>query len=134
MCDWADAVYVRHDLSHFTGDPKFIRDGTAQKVFGKLRNSIASSIYQWRSRTENSRSATEKPRVAKETEFAFKQAFAYCPSSPETVFQFVNLLAYQSTPPRTGDAILILETCHKLDPDNSYISDVMARLKQIPQP
>jgi hypothetical protein len=43
-------------------------------------------------RPQNSRSATERPRVTKEAEFAFKQAFAYCPFSPEAVFHFMNLL------------------------------------------
>jgi len=26
ICDWAQEVYLRHDLSHFNGDPKFVRD------------------------------------------------------------------------------------------------------------
>jgi tetratricopeptide (TPR) repeat protein len=129
ICDWAEDVYLRHDLSHFTGDPRFIRDDDGQKAFSKLRSSIASSIYQWRSRPQNSRSATERPRVNKEAEFAFKQAFAYCPFSPEAVFHFMDLLLSQPTP-RIDDAILILETCHKLDPYNGQITDWIDQLKR----
>jgi tetratricopeptide (TPR) repeat protein len=128
ICEWAEDVYLRHDLSHFTGDPKFVRDDDAQKAFSKLRSSIASSIYQWRSRAQNSRSATERPRVTKEAEFAFKQAFAYCPFSPEAVFHFMDLLL--QSPARIDDAILILETCHKLDPYNEQISQWIEQLKK----
>jgi tetratricopeptide (TPR) repeat protein len=127
ICDWADDVYLRHDLSHFTGDPRFVRDDDAQKAFSKLRSSIASSIYQWRSEPQNSRSATERPRVTKEAEFALKQAFAYCPFSPESVFHFMNLLLNQG---RVDDAILLLETCHKLDPYSEQISYYIDQLKK----
>jgi len=128
ICAWAEDVYLRHDLSHFTGDPRFVRDDDAQKAFSKLRSSIASSIYQWRSRPQNSRSATERPRVLKEAEFAFKQAFAYCPYSPEAVFHFMDLLL--QNPGRIDDAILILETCHKLDPYNAQISEWIEQLNR----
>jgi thioredoxin-like negative regulator of GroEL len=127
ICKWAEDVYLRHDLSHFTGDPKFIRDDDAQKAFSKLRSSIGSSIYQWRSRPSNSRSAAERPRVTKEAEFAFKQAFAYCPFSPEAVFHFMDLLLTQN---RIDDAIAILQTCHKLDPYNGQISDWIDQLQR----
>ncbi len=130
ICDWAEDVYLRHDLSHFTGDPRFVRDDDGQKAFSKLRSSIASSIYQWRSRPENSRSATERPRVTKEAEFAFKQSFAYCPFSPEAVFHFMDLLVMQTSPPRIDDALMILQTCHKLDPYNGSISEWITQLER----
>ena len=65
----------------------------------------------------------------KEAEFAFKQAFAYCPFSPEAVFHFMDLLLSQPTP-RIDDAILLLETCHKLDPYNGQITDWIDQLKR----
>ena len=127
ICEWAENVYLRHDLSKFIGDPKFVRDDDAQKAFSKLRSSIANSIYQWRSNPENSRSAAERPRVTKEAEFAFKQAFAYCPYSPEAVFHFMTLLLTQN---RVDDAILVLKTCQKLDPYNGQISEAITQLEQ----
>ena len=127
ICEWAENVYLRHDLSKFIGDPKFVRDDDAQKAFSKLRSSIANSIYQWRSNPENSRSAAERPRVTKEAEFAFKQAFAYCPYSPEAVFHFMTLLLTQN---RIDDAILVLKTCQKLDPYNGQISEAITQLEQ----
>ncbi len=125
VCDWAQQVYLHHDFTGFTGDRRFIRDDDAQKAFSKLRSSIGSSIYQWRSRPQNSRIPAERARVTKEAEFAFKQAFAYCPYSPEAVFHFMDLLLTQN---RIDDAIAILQTCHKLDPYNGQISDWIDQL------
>jgi tetratricopeptide (TPR) repeat protein len=129
ICDWAEEVYLRHDLSHFTGDPRFIRDDDAQKAFSKLRSSMASSIYEWRSWPQNSRSATERPRVAKEAEFALKQALAYCPYSTEVLNNLLTLIMNQE-PQRIDDAILVLETCHKLDPYNGGITGLLEQMKR----
>jgi tetratricopeptide (TPR) repeat protein len=131
VCDWVEEVYLRHDFTHFTGDRSFIRDDDAQKAFSKLRSSIAASIYLWRAKPENSLSAEERPRVAKEADFALKQAFAYCPYSPEAVFHYaIDLLVVQSSPPRVEDAILVLKTCHKLDPYNTQITDSINQLEK----
>lgn len=125
ICDWAEDVYLRHDFTHFTGDRRFIRDDDAQKAFSKLRGSIATSIYQWRARPQNSHSVEERTRVTKEAEFALKQSFAYCPYSPEAVFHFIELLLNES---RINDALLILRTCHSLDPYNEQISQWIDQL------
>jgi tetratricopeptide (TPR) repeat protein len=124
ICNWADNVYLRHYFAGFTGDLNFVRDDDAQKAFSKLRSSIAASIYQWRSR--NAHSAAEKERVTKEAEFALKQSFAYCPYSPEAVFHFMDLLLNSG---RIDDAIMVLETCHKLDPFNDQINNWIEQLK-----
>jgi tetratricopeptide (TPR) repeat protein len=127
ICEWAETVYLRHDFHSFTGDRKFAHDEDAQKSFSKLRSSIGSSIYQWRSREADSKNPVERTRVTKEAEFAFKQAFAYCPYSPEAVFHFMDLLLTQN---RVDDAIAILQTCHKLDPYNGQISDWIDQLSR----
>jgi hypothetical protein len=44
-------------------------------------------------------------------DFAFRQAFALCPYSPEAVFRYVNLLLSEG---RTADAVLIAETAEKM--------------------
>jgi len=127
VCNWAEDVYLRHDFSHFTGDPTFIRDDDAQKAFSKLRSSIGSSIYLWRSRRANPRYPAEQARVTKEAEFALKQAFAYCPYSPEAVFHLMELLLAQN---RIDDALAILQTCHKLDPFSGNINDWIDKLSR----
>ncbi len=124
ICDWADEVYLRHYFGHFTGDRNFVRDDDAQKAFSKLRSSIAASIYLWR--VGNSHTADEHVRVLKEAEFALKQAFAYCPYSPETVSHLMNLLLSAN---RIEDALLVLKTCQKLDPYNGTITDWISQLE-----
>ena len=48
----------------------------------------------------------------------------------------MNLLVFGSSPGRVDDAILILETCQKLDPYNGQITDMLGQLKRskIPAP
>ena len=98
---WIEQVYLRHDYTGFTGDRRFIRDDSAQKAFSKLRSSIGG-IYLWRLGLLNGtptpqqylpKSEAERDRMIKEADFALRQAFAYCPYSPEAVFRYVNLLA-----------------------------------------
>ena len=48
--------------------------------------------------------------MIKEADFALKQAFAFCPYSPEAVFRYVQLLM---TTQRLDDAIIIATTCLK---------------------
>jgi len=125
ICTWAENVYLRHYFGGFTGDRKFVSDDDAQKSFSKMRSAIGSSIYQWRAR--NAHSPAENARMSKEAEFALKQAFAYCPYSSEAVFHFMNQLLGAN---RIDDAILILKTCHKLDPYNGQINDWIAQLER----
>jgi tetratricopeptide (TPR) repeat protein len=124
ICNWADDVYLRHCFTNFNGDRKFVRDDDAQKAFSKMRSAIGSSIYDWHAR--NSINPTERARAAKEAEFAYKQSFAYCPYSPESVFHLMNLLLAAN---RVDDALLVLKTCHKLDPYSGQISDLIAQLE-----
>ena len=126
ICDWAEKTYLRHDFSGFTGDLKFIRDDDAQAAFSRLRDAIGSSIYLWRAQTSNS--LPQRMLMAKEAEFALKQSFAFCPYSPETVFHLLQLLTSEN---RIGDAVLILETCHKLDPYNEQITDWIHQFKRV---
>ena len=124
ICDWAENVYLRHYFTNFNGDRRFVRDDDAQKSFSKMRCAIGSSIYDWHAR--NPRNPAEHARVVKETEFAYKQAFAYCPYSPETVFHLMNMLLAGN---RVDDALLVLKTCHKLDPYNEQINGLITQLE-----
>jgi tetratricopeptide (TPR) repeat protein len=124
ICAFCKKTYLRHDYSGFTGDRKFIRDDDAQKAFSKLRSSIGSSIYWWRA--THPANPAEGERTFKEAEFALKQAFAYCPYSPEAVFHLMQLLLSRN---RIDEAIDILKTCHDLDPYNMQISDWINNLE-----
>jgi tetratricopeptide (TPR) repeat protein len=125
ICDWAENVYLRHDFTGFTGDLKFVRDDDAQKAFAKMRSAIGASVYLWHAR--NPRNPAEQARAAKEAEFALKQSFAYCPYSPDTIVHLINIFLGTG---RVDDALLILKTCHKLDPYNGQIEDWVEQLER----
>jgi len=124
-----EKVYLRHDYSGFKGDLKFVRDESAQKAFSKLRSSI-TGIYAWRlggQCPEEYRQKTPATTEAliRETDFAFKQSFAFCPYSPEAVFRYINFLLQYG---RMEDALLVAETCQKLDPYNDQVKGLVKQL------
>ncbi|HET7625147.1 MAG TPA: DUF2723 domain-containing protein [Verrucomicrobiae bacterium] len=134
IADFAEKVYLKRDFTGFKGDRRFLRDDQAQKAFSKLRSSIGG-IYAWRLGFSSStptptqylpKNEAERQRMIKEADFAFKQSFAFCPYSPEAVFRYVQLLANIG---RLDDAILVAETCHKLDPYNGQIKNLVDNLK-----
>ncbi len=132
ICEWIEKIYLRHDFNGFTGDRKFIHDDDAQKAFSKLRSSIGG-IYAWRLSPQSPpqyrpKSEAEFQQVLKEAEFTFRQAFAFCPYSPEALFRYVNLLLPLN---RVDDALLLAQTCLKLDPYNSQVTGLVANLQSI---
>ncbi|MFN7139482.1 MAG: protein O-mannosyl-transferase family, partial [Limisphaerales bacterium] len=136
ICDFAERLYLRHDYRGFTGDRKFIRDDNAQKAFSKLRSSIGG-VYSWRlgymgidcpPTFRAAKNPEELQRVIREADFAFKQAFAFCPYSPEAVYRYAQFLSNQG---RDDDAILIASTCLKFDPENGQIAGLIQQLQNI---
>jgi tetratricopeptide (TPR) repeat protein len=132
ICDWIEKTYLRHDFNGFTGDRKFVHDDDAQKAFSKLRSSIGG-IYAWRLSPQSPpqyrpKSDVEFQRLLREAEFTFRQAFAFCPYSPEALFRYVNLLLPLN---RVDDALLLAETCLKLDPYNAQVIGLVSNLQSI---
>ena len=148
IVQFAEQVYLRRNFKGFRGDPKFVRDDQAQKSFSKLRSSIGG-VYAWRVAEANAKLAelharpladpvaqqqqlahwtAVRDRMIREADFAFRQAFAFCPYSPEAVFRYCQLLISLQ---RYEDAYLIAETCRKLDPYNAQVTDLARRLKTV---
>lgn len=134
ITDFAERVYLHHDYSGFKGDERFIRDDEAQKAFSKLRSSIAG-IYSWRLGIPPS-GGTMPPQyiapagpnhdmVIREADFAFKQALAFCPYSPEAVYRYVQLLVNMG---RLPDALLVAKTAKELDPYNGQFEYLVNNL------
>ena len=146
---FAERVYVNKDYRGFTGDPRFVRDEDGQKAFSKLRSSIAG-IYAWRVGETAARvqqiemrqqaqpntplSAEERRvlevhnRMFREAEFSFKQAYAFCPYSPEALYRYVQLLAGAR---RFDDAILLARMSKKLDPANTGLDRLAEELQKM---
>ncbi len=123
ITDFVEKVYVRHDFNGFKGDRKFLRDDDAQKYFSHYRGAIASSIYNWR--CNNTQNPAEKQRMLKEADFAYRQSFAFAPFSPEVVFHYAGFLAMTG---RFDDALLVANTCLKLDPNNAQADYLIKQL------
>jgi thioredoxin-like negative regulator of GroEL len=131
IADFVDKVYLHGNFSGFTGDRKFIRDDDGQKAFSKLRSSQAG-MYVWRLGPQcppeyRQKTPAAQAALIRETDFAFKQAFAFCPYSPEAVFRYVvNFLLPNN---RLDDALIVAKTCLKLDPYNGQAIDLVNTLE-----
>ena len=130
ICKFAERVYLRRDFTGFKGDRKFVRDGVAQKSFSKLRSAIGG-LYAWRLSQEcpaelRPQTPAQQQKLLKETEFALRQAFAYCPYSPEAVYKLMNLLMGSG---RVDEAILLTETSLKFDPSNAVFQNLVDQLR-----
>jgi hypothetical protein len=125
---FAKKTFGKQDLSGFTGDPHFIQNTYSHRMFSKLRSSTAG-IYMWR--LDQAASEEEKDRMARAADFAFRQAWALCPYSPETVFRYVNFLLKQK---RISDALLVAETAAQMPAmqgkDGEQIRDLVEKLKE----
>jgi tetratricopeptide (TPR) repeat protein len=149
ITNFVERTYIRNNYKGYTGDHAFVRDDDAQKAFSKLRSSQAG-VYAWRCGLPGTsppcpqeyRQKTPEAQAAlmRETEFAYKQAFAFCPYNGEVVFKYINfLLGMGQLEAETGhadqasrhfdNAVLVAETCQKLDPYNEQIRDIINNVK-----
>ena len=133
---FVERVYMHHDYTGFKGDLKFIRDDQGQKAFSKLRSSIAG-IYSWRLGQPPSggimpaqyiATGTNRTMIEQEADFAYKQAFAFCPYSPEAVYRYVQLLVNLH---RADDALAVAETAQRLDPYNPSFGGLIDNIRRI---
>jgi hypothetical protein len=130
IAGFVDRVSVRHDLKGFTGDPRFVQNDYARRIFSKLRASIGG-LYAWRLGPAalpeyQPKSEADKAALLREADFAFRQAFALCPSSPETIFRYVSFLVQFN---RTDDALLVAEAGLKADPENGSVRGLLDSIK-----
>ncbi len=130
IADFVDKVYLHGNFSGFKGDRRFIRDDDGQKAFSKLRSSQAG-VYAWRLGPQcppeyRQKTLQSQEALIRETDFAFKQAFAFCPYSPEAVFRYINFLLQYN---RLDDALVVAKTCLKFDPYNGQAIDLVNNLE-----
>ena len=130
ICKFVERTYVGNNFAGYTGDRKFASDDDAQKAFSKLRSSQAG-MYAWRLSPQcppeyRQKTPASQNALIRETDYAFKQAFAFCPYSPEAVYRYINFLLPLG---RFDDALLVAQTCKKLDPYNDQITSLIDNLK-----
>ncbi|MGH7941608.1 MAG: tetratricopeptide repeat protein, partial [Limisphaerales bacterium] len=130
IADFVQRTYIQNNYKGFTGERRFVRDEDAQKAFSKLRSSQAG-VYAWRCSPQCPPEYREKTpelehALERETDFAFKQAFAFCPYSPEAVFRYVQYLMQFN---RLDDALVVARTCLKLDPYNESVLHLIDELE-----
>jgi beta-lactamase regulating signal transducer with metallopeptidase domain len=136
VADFAAKVYGRKNLSGFTGDPGFIQDNYAGKMFSKWRSGIAG-VYSWRLAGGYAelppeyapKNDAEKQKLTHAADFAFKQAFAMCPASPEAVFRYINFLMKQG---RMTDALAVAHAAAIVDPKNEIFRTLEKNIPQQP--
>jgi outer membrane murein-binding lipoprotein Lpp len=125
---FAKKTFGKKDFTGFTGDPRFIQNAYSHQMFSKLRSSIAG-LYAWR--LKQAADASEKERMAREADFAFRQAWALCPYSPEAVFRYVNFLLAQN---RAADALVVAETAAQMPSmqgkDGEQLRNLVEQLKK----
>ena len=125
VCAFARKTFGGKDFSGFEGDRRFVEQSYAHKLYSKLRSSIAG-IYNYR--IANSKSPEEQKRMMAEADFAFRQALALCPYSPEAVFRYVNLLLSAG---RLEDAFSVVGVAQSLDLNNSQYENLLTELGRI---
>ena len=125
---FVEKLRLKQNFSGFEGDPQFIQNDYAQKMFCKFRSSIAG-VYAWR--VDHAANSADRERMTREADFAFRQAWALCPYSPEAVFRYVNFLLKQK---RISDALLVAETAAQMPSmqgqDGEQIRDLVENLKK----
>jgi hypothetical protein len=118
-------TFLEKELKQFKGDLRFIQDGEARKSFSKLRCAVGG-LYTWRATT--AKQPEERRRMVTEADFAFRQAFAFAPNSPETVFRYVSLLMMDN---RIEDALRVAGAAQSLDPANGTFANLVSELSRM---
>jgi len=125
---FAEKAFLQHNFSGFDGDPRFVQNACSHNMFSKERSSIAG-LYAWRA--QHATDAAEKERMNNEADFAFRQAWALCPYSPEAVFRYVNFLLSRN---RVSDALLVAETAAEFPSstgiDTAQMQNLVSQLKR----
>ncbi len=128
---FAEKVYCQTRFQRFHRRPAFVQNAYSQKMFSKERSSIAG-LYAWRAL--HTKDAAEKQRMNDAADFAFRQAWALCPYSPEAVIRYVNLLLSEQ---RFSDALLVAQTAAKMPEmqgsNGRQIRDLVEQIKNIQQ-
>jgi len=133
ICSWIEQVHIRRNhANHTPVQKRFLRSYVSQRAFSKLRLSIAK-LYDWRVRNienlpkdpvkSNAKAkllGKQKKELLSEADFAFRQAYALCPVSAETVHEYLAFLLRNE---RTKEAHFILASSLNMDPSDDVLKN-----------
>lgn len=122
--DFGDRIHVRKDLKSFKGDSDFVKDRETQKAFGRMRAAIAGA-YAWRA--ANAKKENERQLMAEEADYAFRQAVAIGPASPDAVTRYAELLANKG---RLADALRLAKFAVALDRSEDKLQTLLQTLRE----
>jgi len=124
ICSFARTVFGRRDFTGLKGERQFVENEYAHKLYSKLRASMAG-MYWWRA--TNASTVKEREWMSDEAGFAYRQAFAMCPYSPEATYHLVQVLTATE---QTEDALRLAETALFLNREDEYLKSLVSQLKQ----
>ena len=125
IAGFVEKVHINGDFSGFEGDPRFVQNRVTQRLFSDLRRAIAD-LCAWRGR--NAKNPVERDRMVHEADFAYRQAFALGPAAPIGAWHYAGVLIGEK---RFDDAILVVETTKRLDPEDVQLSGLLEQLKRM---
>jgi hypothetical protein len=110
LCVWTEKVFLDPTAHAFNGDRVYIQDALAPGYWSQCRSAIAG-YYEWWSRNS---AESQRTKVAKEADFAYRQSVALSPYNPTVSWRYANFL-FQNQ--RTNEAKVLIETTIKLNPE-----------------
>jgi hypothetical protein len=116
LCEYGLQIVNGRRESIKRGSETYLRNAAARQSFSKLRGSI-EGVYAWRER--HAASPEIGSRMAKECDFAYKQAFALCPESAEIGSRYAAWLLHEK---RSADAGLIVRIAMKANPTDPELN------------
>ena len=126
VMDFIERVYKQKDLKTFQGDPDFVKDTETQKALGRMRAAVAG-LYAWHA--ANSKVEVDRERMDRETEYAFRQAVAIGPASPDAVARYARRLAGKG---KLADAKRLVKLATAIDPDEEKLKPLLQELNDHP--
>jgi hypothetical protein len=116
LCSWTEKTFLHPESDAFEGTRAYAKDRQAPQYFSQCRSAIAAYYNWWSKKTD----ASESIRLAKEADFAHRQAIALSPYNPTTVWRYASFLLQNQ---RTNDAKVLVETTLRIDPEKQMTID-----------
>jgi hypothetical protein len=107
------ADYWQSTATQLVNDPETPVDSDPRKAYSKMASAQANLLSDH--------------NFIPEAEQAFKAATEICPTSPEAVFGYVNLLVSHN---QLADAVPVVESAVAAAPDNQQFRDLLQNLKR----